>query len=269
MIALVLGGGAAKGFAHIGVIKLLEELNFKPKLVVGASMGALIAAFYAAGYNAEELENIAGKIDKKRKNALFPIRFNRRGLVNGRAVEKYLRQYLGNKTIENLPIKFAAVATDIEEHKELVIKKGPLLDAVRASISIPVVFIPHHYQGRILVDGGFVNPVPADIATRLGATKIIAVNVLRYVKYDSEFISEKSASRKKYNMKFVGTEIADYIFSRLVDYNISNSVQCLLVNINTTGIKVSHFERAREAANLGYQEALKYREKLIKFIAGN
>src|SRR4030043_1448877 len=97
MLALVLGGGAAKGYAHIGVIKLLEELNIKPELVVGASMGALVSAFYAVGYQVKEIEDIACQIDGRKKNSLFPIRLNARGLINGKAIVKHLSQYLGNK----------------------------------------------------------------------------------------------------------------------------------------------------------------------------
>ncbi len=268
MLALVLGGGAAKGYAHIGVLKLLREMNIKPELVVGASIGALVGAFYAAGFSIREIEDIAVKIDRGKKRALFPIRFNKRGLINGKAILAYLGQYLADKKIEDLPIKYAAVATDIEEHKELIIDRGDLLPAVRAAISIPVVFIPYHYQGRVLVDGGFVNPVPIDIAARLGAKRIIAVNVLRYVTYGSEFLSVKDNPNRQYDFRSVASKIIDYIFSRLVAANLPDPDQCLLININTSRIKVSQFERAREAIDIGYREAQQYRQDIIKFVSG-
>ncbi len=268
MLGLVLGGGAAKGYAHIGVIKYLEELNIKPDIIVGASMGSLIGGFCAKGYSANEMARIALKIDKKKKKELFNIRLAKSGFIDGKNIVKFLKPYLGETTIEALPIKYAAVATDIEENTEIVIDHGDLIQAIRASISIPVVFFPHNYQGRILIDGGFINPVPVDIAKILGANKIIAVNVLPRFEYAQFPISSKQESGKKYNIKQVFIKTFDLISSRLIYYGLEKLNDGVWIDIDTQGIGLSQFEKAKEAIERGYTQAKKYKvslQKLLKY----
>jgi len=264
MLGLVLGGGAAKGYAHIGVIKVIEELGIKPDIVVGASMGALIGGFYAAGFDSKTLTGIALKIDKKKKNWLFKPHISKKGFVEGRNVLRFLEPYLGNKKIENLSIKYAAIATDIENEAEIIIDRGDLLQAIRAAISIPVVFMPHHYAGRILIDGGFVNPVPITVCQKLGAEKIIAVNVLRHADYKQLSISSTSPSYMKYNFKKVFEETFELITSRLIDYEIGQMKKGIVIDINTKGIGMSQFEKGKQAIERGYSEVQKYREELRK-----
>jgi NTE family protein len=266
MLALVLGGGAAKGYAHIGVIKFLEKIGIKPKLVVGASMGSLIGGFYAAGFTPQELEKISLKIDKKTKKRLFPLRISKKGFIDGKNIIKYLTPYLDGKRIEELPLKYAAVATDIENHAEIIINQGDLIQAIRASISIPVFFMPHVYAGRVLIDGGFINPVPITVAQKLGAKKIIAVNVLRKVDYKHCHLSSVPPSNKTYNIKQVFTETVDYITSKLIDYEMTHLKNGILININTEGIGLSRFEKAHQAIDLGYEQAQTYHEKLKKLV---
>ncbi len=139
MLGLVLGGGAAKGYAHIGVLKVLEQEGIQPDLVVGASMGALVGGFYAAGYNAKTLEEIALGIDKKKKRWLFTPHISRKGFISGRNVIKYIFPYLHGKVIEELPIKFAAVTTDIEHHQEIIhALRTPKAKAPSCSFPLPV-----------------------------------------------------------------------------------------------------------------------------------
>ncbi len=265
MLGLVLGGGAAKGYAHIGVIKVLEEEGIKPDLIVGASMGALAGGLYAAGFSAQELEKIASKVDKKTKKWLFPLRISKKGLVDGKNVIKYLTPYLGNKRIEDLPIKYASVATDIEEEAEIIIDRGNLVQAIRASISIPVVFVPYLYRGRVLIDGGFVSPVPITVAQKLGAKKIIAVNVLRRIVYKQQEISSVLPTDKSHSIKKVFLDTVELATSRLIDYQMMHLKDGILININTAGIGLSQFERAREAIDRGYEQAKKYRKALARF----
>jgi predicted acylesterase/phospholipase RssA len=254
MLGLVFGGGAAKGYAHIGALKVLEEKGIKPDIIVGASMGALVGGFYAAGFDVEKLEEIATKVDKKTKRWLFAPRLSKRGFIDGRNVVKHLSQYLGPKQIEDLPITYAAVATDIENDAEIVIDRGNLVQAIRASISIPVVFMPHRYAGRLLIDGGFVNPLPISVAQKLGAKKIIAVNVLRKIDYPRFEISPVSSPHKSYNMKQVFLETFELIISRLIDYEVRHMKNGIVVNINTKGIGMSQFEAAKKAIDRGYEE---------------
>ena len=265
MLGLVLGGGAAKGYAHIGALKVLDEGGIKPDIIVGASMGALIGGFSAAGYTAQELEEIALKIDKKKKRWLFRFRLSKKGFIDGKNIVRHLSRHLQDKKIEELPVKFAVVATDIEDHSEIIIDKGDLIQAIRAAISIPVVFMPHQYAGRVLIDGGFVNPLPINVAQRLGAQKIIAVNVLRMVDYSEKEISSVHPTNKTYNVKKVFFETFDYITSRLVDYQLKNLKDGILIDINTEGIGLSHFEKAQVAITRGYVETSKYREELQQF----
>jgi len=265
MLGLVLGGGAAKGYAHIGALKVLDEEGVKPDIIVGASMGALIGGFSAAGYTAQELEEIATEVDKKKKRWLFRLRLSKKGFIDGKNIVRQLSRHLRGKKIEELPVKFAVVATDIEDHSEIIIDKGDLIQAIRAAISIPVVFMPHRYAGRVLIDGGFVNPLPINVAQRLGAQKLIAVNVLRMVDYPEKEISLVHPKNKQYNVKKVFFETFDYITSRLIQYQLKYLKDGILININTEGIGLSHFERARVAIDRGYAEAAKYRTELNSF----
>jgi NTE family protein len=265
MLGIVLGGGAAKGYAHIGLLKILEEEGIQPEIVVGASMGALVGGFYAAGFDAQTLEGIALTIDKKKKKWLFKPRLSKKGFVTGKNVITFLSSYLGGKKIETLQKKYAVVATDIEHETEMIIDSGDVIQAIRSAISIPVVFMPHIYAGRILIDGGFVNPVPITVAQRLGAKKIIAVNVLRRIEYKQMRIARISPSHKQYNIKKVFEQTFDMITSRLIEYEITKMKRGIVIDIDTRGIGMSQFEKARHAIARGYQEAQKYRTALRKF----
>uniref|UniRef100_A0A7C4TD11 PNPLA domain-containing protein n=1 Tax=candidate division WOR-3 bacterium TaxID=2052148 RepID=A0A7C4TD11_UNCW3 len=266
MLGLVLGGGAAKGYAHIGVIKLLEELNIKPQIVVGASMGTLIGGFYVKNYSAQQMADIALKIDKKKKKELFKIHLSKRGFIDGRNLTKFLMKYLGNTKIEELPVKYASVATDIEENSEIVIDRGDLVQAIRSAIAIPVVFTPNKYKGRVLIDGGFINPLPVDVAKMLGAKKIIAVNVLPKFEYPRIEISPVNSSGKSYNIKEIFIKSFYLISSRLIDYEIERLNGGLLINIDTTSIGMSQFEKAKEAIEIGYRQAQRYKKELLSII---
>ncbi len=266
MLGFVLGGGAAKGYAHIGVIKLLEELGIKPDIIVGASMGALIGGFFAKGFTAQQMAEVALKINKKKKKELFKIHLSKRGLIDGKSIIKFLLPYLGNTKIEELPVSYAAVATDIEENKEIIINRGDLIQAIRSSISIPVVFTPNKYNGRILIDGGFINPVPVDIALKLGAVKIMAVNVLPRFDYSQQYLSASNSSGKNHNMKETFIKTFNLISSRLIDYSRNSLHNGVWIDIDTTTIGMTQFEKAQVAITQGYEQAQKQREKLLAIL---
>ena len=266
MLGLVLGGGAAKGYAHIGVIKVLDEIGLRPDIIVGASMGSLVGGFYAAGFTGKRMEEIAVQVDKRKKNWLFPIRLNKRGFIDGRRVIKYLTGYLGATMIEDLPVKYAAMATDIENHKELVINRGNLVFAIRASIAIPVVFTPFEHGGRILIDGGFVNPVPVTVAQDMGADRIIAVNVMPRFDYNRVEMTVQKPSGKDYNLRKVFQETMDLITSRLIDRELMFLKNGLVINVDTSGVGLSHFEKARLAIDRGCETAKKYTERIMAMI---
>lgn len=176
-IGLALGGGGARGWAHIGVIRALQEAGVEITCVAGTSMGALVGAAFAAG-QLDALEASARQVNwKEVLYHFFEVTLPRSGLIDGRKVVAFIRRHVPPPRIEQLRIPFAAVATDIETGREVILWRGDVLEAVRASISIPGIFTPTRWNGKILADGGLVNPVPVSAARALGAEWIIAVDV--------------------------------------------------------------------------------------------
>ena len=157
-VSLVLGSGGARGYAHIGAIEELIAQGFDIRSVAGASMGALVGGIYAAG-QLDAYRDWARGLQKFDVLRLLDWTF-RGGLIKGDRIIGRLRELIGDVAIENLPIPYTAVAVDILAQREVWFTRGPLFDAIRASIAIPTVFRPHHYEGRVLVDGGLLNPVP-------------------------------------------------------------------------------------------------------------
>ena len=175
--ALVLGSGGARGCAHIGVMRALRELRFKPDIVVGTSAGAIAAAAWATG-SVDRLEEAARTLDWRRAAGLFlELGFPRTGLIKGTRVRALLRDVIPARRIEDLGIPYAAVATDYYTQGEVVISSGDLHEAMRASISIPTLFAPVRRDSRWLLDGGLANPLPVSVARALGAARVVAVDV--------------------------------------------------------------------------------------------
>ena len=177
-IGLALGAGAARGFAHIGVLKVLDEERIPVDFIAGSSIGALMGAIYAAGVSAREMEEIALNLDRVKTTSFFTPTIPYSGLVEGKRITEFIKSIIGNPNIEDLKIPFAAIATDVMSGREVIITKGSAVEAVRASISIPGIFTPCKVNGDFLVDGGLVNPVPVNCVRYMGADFIIAVNIL-------------------------------------------------------------------------------------------
>jgi len=173
-IALVLGGGAAKGFAHIGVIKALEAQSIKADILAGTSVGSLVAALHGYGLGGFELQRLALEM---KESMVSDWSMPDRGFFRGEALQDYVNRTVHNKTIEQLPRKVAIVATDLRSGQEVVFERGDTGLAVRASSSVPGVFQPARIGGREYVDGGLVSPVPVKVARRLGADLVIAVDI--------------------------------------------------------------------------------------------
>lgn len=176
VVALVLGGGASRGFAHVGVIKGLEQQGVKADIVVGTSAGSFVGALYAGGYDAMALEVIALGMEKEQ---LRDVTFPDRGFVKGELLQDFINQYLDNRSIEALPKRYAAVATDLQSGVITVFSRGNTGMAVRASSSIPGIFQPVTILGRDYVDGGVLSPVPVRVAQQMHPDIIIAVDVSR------------------------------------------------------------------------------------------
>ncbi len=173
-IGLALGGGAARGFAHIGVIQVLEENGIKPDIVVGTSAGSLVAALYASGYSGRELGLLADSMDE---SAITDWSFPYRGLLKGHALAQYVRDKTGGKLIEQFPLPLGVVATDLDSGQGVLFQRGDPGTAVRASSAVPAVFQPVKIGEREYVDGGLVAPVPVQYARQMGAELVIAVDI--------------------------------------------------------------------------------------------
>jgi len=173
-IGLALGGGAAKGFAHIGVIKMLEASGIQPDVVAGTSAGSVVGALYASGMDAFELQQTAFGLDEAK---IRDVRLFSGGLVQGQALQDYVNELVHKQPIERLRMPFAAVSTELENGKRMFFVRGNTGRAVRASSSIPGVFEPVEINGKHYVDGGVVSPIPVDAARRLGADFVIAVDI--------------------------------------------------------------------------------------------
>ncbi|MCR5865185.1 MULTISPECIES: patatin-like phospholipase family protein [Aquincola] len=173
-IGLALGGGATRGFAHIGVIQVLEEAGIKPDLVAGTSAGSLVATMYAAGRSGAELAKVALAMDE---SAITDWAFPGRGLIRGEALARYVRQQASNRPIEQLPMPLGVVATDLDSGEPVLFRRGDAGTAVRASSAVPAVFQPVTINGREYVDGGLASPVPVRFARQMGAELVIAVDI--------------------------------------------------------------------------------------------
>ncbi|OOZ42555.1 patatin-like phospholipase family protein [Solemya elarraichensis gill symbiont] len=183
-VSLVLGSGGARGLAHIGVIRCLEENGFSIESISGSSMGALIGGIYAAGKLEDYAEWVCAleKLDVIR--LLDPSFTVGAGIFRGEKIISVLRDLIGEHQIESLPISFTAVASDIERQREVWLKSGPLFDAIRASIAIPTLFTPVYSDGRMLLDGGLVNPVPIAPTVRDNTQITVAVDAAATVRHD-------------------------------------------------------------------------------------
>jgi NTE family protein len=173
-VALVLGGGAARGFAHVGVIKVLEAQGIQTDLIVGTSAGSLVGALYASGMDAFELQRVALSLDE---STFSDWTIGGRGVFKGEAIANYVNQQVKNRPIEQLPRPLAIVATDIRNGERIIFQRGDTGTAVRASSAVPGVFSPVKIGDREYVDGGLTHPVPVSIAKSLGADVIIAVDI--------------------------------------------------------------------------------------------
>jgi NTE family protein len=210
-VGLALGGGGARGFAHIGVLKVLEKYKIPIDYISGTSIGALIGALYSAEPNAKKLEK---EVLETNWEEFFDYTFPQKGLVKGEKIEAYLEKKLENLKFNQLKIPLFVTAFDIENKQEIIFNKGDVAKAIRASISIPGIFVPVENNGRILVDGGLTDLIPTEILKKEGAEVLIAVNV--------DSVKEKKPSIKEEAVKNVGQKKIPGVV-----YTISKSLQVM------------------------------------------
>lgn len=289
-IGLALGSGAARGLTHIGVIKAIEEYKIKIDYISGSSIGALIGGAFAIGMSVEEIENIALQTNWKLMAKIFSPTISLSSLVNTNYLSEFLSTWFGNKTFEDLKIPFSAVTADIQTGEIVVLERGDLLSAIRASISVPILFSPVTIGRHKLVDGGLVNPTPVDVVKKMGMDKVIAVNLRRFGTYGINQNNDKQIPKVNNNVKeFSLNEKIQYFIKHPIDYLNNNSnektpdpkfwnilyqmfiivqVQIsdltmqiakpdILIEPDTSDFKVLDFSKAKELIEIGYSAAKK------------
>jgi len=273
-LSLVLGSGGARGLTHIGVINYLEEHNYEIKSISGCSMGALIGAFYAAG-KLDAYRDWLTKLDTFDMLKLLDFKGSG-GLVSGETLMNELEKILGNPTIESLPIAYTAVASDVKGEKEIWINHGSLLDAIRASISLPLFFTPYHLNDRDLIDGGVLNPVPIAPTFHDKTDLTIAVNLggavdnsLNSDSQDTEYsFSEKIVKHLKNiaipasfttpnNMYKIADQSFDAMQSTIARMKLSAYPPDIEIQIPRNLCGTLEFTRAEEMIEYGYAKCQK------------
>jgi len=272
--ALVLGGGGARGWAHIGVIQALNEQNIPITHIAGTSIGALVGAFFAAG-TLDILRKNALEIDwKKTLGYLDPV-LPKSGLIRGHKITSFIRQYLGVSLINEAAIPFCAVATDLISSREVVFSHGDMVEAVRASISIPGIFTPVKNGDSLLVDGGLINPLPVDVARNMGADQVIAVD-LNSTQLGHSLTAEQQTAgqqeenasdnpgkewrtgnpnRKEMNIFEILTATTNIIEVQITRAKLAVHPPELLISPNLGHIDYLEFTKAEAAISIGYDEA--------------
>jgi NTE family protein len=176
-IAVALSGGAARGLCHIGVLEVLEGMGVRPDIIAGTSMGAIIGSFYCSGTSLKDMREYVESMDWRSFLLFSDIALSKTGMINGKKVLGVLRKFLDEKTFDDCSGKFCCVAVDLFKREKVVLTEGKLLDAVRASISIPGFFAPVLINNMFLVDGGIIEPLPTESARELGADIVIASTI--------------------------------------------------------------------------------------------
>ena len=297
-IGVALGGGSARGLAHIGVLKVFEKYGVPVDYVAGTSMGAIIGGLFASGIPASEIEKFAVGLDRKKALKFLSPSWSHSGLINGKNIAGYLSTLVPDRNISNLPIRFKAVATDFYCGEKYTIEKGSLWEAVRASCSIPVIFTPAVSGGKILLDGGLSDPLPTSVVKSMGADIVVSVNVVPTPEYKKNVRNRKSlvgnlASRingwRLLPLKKSGKKLFNVEYSRrkkilpgimnismqtrnIIEYNLIlmdigiNKPDFLIEPNRDVIIGWFEFDRAREIIRNGEKAAMKIIGPLMKKI---
>ncbi|WP_260679334.1 patatin-like phospholipase family protein [Thalassomonas sp. M1454] len=285
-VSLVLGSGGAKGLVHIGVIRWLIENGYQIKSISGCSIGALVGGIYAAG-QLDELEKWVRAISKFDLMTLLDLSWDKGGFIKGDKVINELTKLVGSQNIEDLAIKFTAITTDIDNEKEIWIQDGDLFQAIRASISIPMVFTPYNFKGKRVLDGGIFNPVPVGptfvdhndltIAVNLGGrpqyeTKKRKKNIKkirelslspfkkRITRFLTRLIKANGKSTPNWDAFEVANQAVDAMQSQIARHRLAAASPNYLLEFPRNLCGTLEFNRAAELIDLGYQKA----EEMLK-----
>ncbi|MBN2224591.1 MAG: patatin-like phospholipase family protein [Deltaproteobacteria bacterium] len=275
-VGLALGSGGARGLTHLGVISALTSAGVKIDFVSGTSVGALVGAFLAAG-KLDDLIAFTAPLTLKESLKMADIMFPTSGLIEGKKIEQFLRKHLGTVKIEDLPVPFACVATNFYTGQEVLINRGDLVTAVRASISIPGVFKPVAADGMLLVDGGVVNPVPVQVVRDLGAEFIIAVDIspeiANKMTVQHPIIDPGQGSGKSRKGEARLPNIFDIIMgsimimeSQIVDMRMKTELPDVIISPSVSDIGTYDFHRYREGVERGESAAGQVISQIRKYI---
>ncbi|MBU5293334.1 patatin-like phospholipase family protein [Anaerosalibacter bizertensis] len=245
-IGIALGSGSARGFAHIGVLKALEENNIFVDIVTGSSAGALVGGLYCSGIKPEMIKNLAIQIDKK---LWMDFTVSRRGILKGDKIEEILKLITGERNIEDLNKELGIVATDLQKGEGVIFTEGPLYSAIRSSISIPGVFEPVNYDNKVLVDGGVVDRVPISLTKDLGADIVIAVDV-GFSEYGNRIFHLLDIIQQSIDIMAKKILEADKIYADI------------LIEPPLSHIESSQFELVEECVEIGYKTALEHMDEI-------
>lgn len=240
-IGLALGSGGARGFAHLGVIKVLQEEKIPIDMIAGSSMGSLVGAMYCAGHEIEDLYRLANTF---RSKFFLDITVPRMGFISGEKIKQFVKLFTHQKHIEDLKIPLSIVATDIVKAERVVFQKGPVDVAVRASISVPGIFVPEKVDDRLLVDGGVIDRVPSTVVREMGADIVIGVDVSQ-VKRNAEINT----------IYDVIMQSIDILQSEVLKYKASTADVLMSPKVEQFGGKT--FQLAADIIRFGEEEATK------------
>ncbi len=291
-IGIALGTGAARGWAHIGVLQALEEMGVRPAVVSGCSAGALVAGAYAGG-NLQKLADWLVTLTKRTVLGFFDFNLLGGGMIAGERLFDFFREHIGDSDIEDLTLPYTAIATELASGREIWLNSGSLLDAIRASISLPGMFTPYRIQGEWMIDGGLVNPIPVSACWAMKAEVVLAVNVNAGVirahfqkareKDDvdpaSENVSDKKAGKLDFNFfkKLAGDNdapgVLDVVHSsilimqdRITRSRLSGDPPDLLLLPRVSQIGLMEFHRAAEAIEEGRRSVERASQAILDVI---
>jgi len=285
-IALALGGGVARGWSHIGVLRALDEAAIPVKMIAGTSIGALVGACYLAG-KLDELEEFALSLTPRRILGFLDFSLRSTGLISGHRLAERMEEHLGNVRLENLSRPMVCVATEINTGHEIWLSKGPIIDAIRASYALPGIFAPVMLSNRLLVDGALVNPVPVPVCRAFEADAVVAVNlssdvfgrgtVVRDVSSESAGLVADPAAQdldshresksyakmgKALGVTGVMVEAFNIIQDRIARSRLAGDPPDMSIRPAVGDIGLAEFHRAEELIKLGYEAAIREVDRL-------
>lgn len=272
-IALALGGGAARGWAHIGVLRALDEAGIEIEMIAGTSIGALVGGCYLAG-KLDQLEEFARSLTRRRMFNLLDITFRGSGLFGGMKLDSRMREHLDGLRLEDLDRPFVAVCTELRTGHEIWLSNGPLVEAMRASYALPGVFEPVRWQERVLVDGALVNPVPVSVCRAYEQRLVLAVNlhydqfgraaVIKHAQSQRENFADVIPGGKESRLGITGVmmEAFNIIQDRISRARMAGDPPDVSLMPTVGQIGLADFHRASEAIDIGYAETVKRLEDI-------